>query len=494
MPAEESQPRYPSPDAHESKAAGWQQNRKQSQFFAVVRHTERADHWSATVNGERWIQTEDFQLWGPTDPPLSDDGRVAAQEIGKRLYTSVEACDSQVHVVVSSPYLRCVQTAVEICRELGEGTRIILDHSLGEIYGPSVMGQDEPTGVTRPTELLLSYCHSHGVQCEEQGVGERPLWPEHLVEARRRFAGRFLDYLHYGTEAQRNFVLVSHADCVGAALRLMPSHTGQVLQRADFGAMFLAHREVQAGDSLGLMDMVSEAVGAPQSPQSPSAWTVETFDLRLRKRSKSGPDLFRQNLRSLARSNSKLWEDRVSRLLGELADQPLEEKGGMASIDSQAAHDPLPLGPDKSSCSFFRPNVLHATATPCESSGPCDSVLGRLPGYGCSHSFLDCPTRQQLSTKSRHAVSEDGRRQTESPLLAKHSHKINMTSSPLFKRRFCQTSSGPEDFSPAKLDEATYVIVSTDAVKIVKPEVGLQSPGMSALLQRRAGQSVRLHQ
>eukprot|EP00418_Pyrodinium_bahamense_P063503 CAMPEP_0179091980 /NCGR_PEP_ID=MMETSP0796-20121207/42045_1 /TAXON_ID=73915 /ORGANISM="Pyrodinium bahamense, Strain pbaha01" /LENGTH=252 /DNA_ID=CAMNT_0020789579 /DNA_START=19 /DNA_END=775 /DNA_ORIENTATION=- len=232
----------PPPQRPPANCGGMAQAAAADAAFAVVRHTERADSWSATVNGESWHHTDDFRRWGPMDPPLSDDGLQAAGVIGQRLRGSAEACGAELHVVVSSPYLRCVQTAVEICRELGPSVRMLLDSSLGEIYGPSVMGPEEPAGTTRPTELLVDYCRARGVVCPLHGVGQQAFWPEDLAAARRRFAGRFLEYIHRGTKVQRNFVLVTHADCLGAALRLMPTHADQIVRRADFGAMFLARR------------------------------------------------------------------------------------------------------------------------------------------------------------------------------------------------------------------------------------------------------------
>ena len=52
-----------------------------------------------------------------------------------------------MRVVVSSPFFRCVQTACEICLALGgpeEDVILLLDRELGEVYGPSMMGAEEP--------------------------------------------------------------------------------------------------------------------------------------------------------------------------------------------------------------------------------------------------------------------------------------------------------------------------------------------------------------
>jgi hypothetical protein len=156
--------------------ARWQARTLPQQLFAVARHCERADGVYAFVNGERWTCTEDFARW-PVDPPLSDAGLEAAVDMGQHLRRASAAQGSAVHVVVSSPYFRCLQTAVEVCKALGPGARLLVDRSLGEIYGPSVMGQTEPLCAVRPMEDLQAYCRSTGVACNPRVIGKWPTWP-----------------------------------------------------------------------------------------------------------------------------------------------------------------------------------------------------------------------------------------------------------------------------------------------------------------------------
>lgn len=51
-------------------------------------------------------------------------------------------------MVVTSPYLRCVETAASICTSLGNRTRLMVDLGLGEVYGPEIFG-DEPGRIIR---------------------------------------------------------------------------------------------------------------------------------------------------------------------------------------------------------------------------------------------------------------------------------------------------------------------------------------------------------
>mmetsp|Transcript_110880 Transcript_110880/g.357954 ORF Transcript_110880/g.357954 Transcript_110880/m.357954 type:complete len:869 (+) Transcript_110880:83-2689(+) len=221
--------------------ARWQKRQLVSQFFGVVRHAERADGIWAFYRGQRWTQTDDFRNW-PVDPPLSDAGMEAAGAIGQNLQALATGSATSIHVVVTSPYFRCVQTAVEICRVLGRGARLMVDWSLGEVFGPSVLGETEPSQPVRPAEETQAFCRSRGVKCISKTVGQWPRWPEDLGSARQRYASRFLTYLQRGAMARRNFLLVTHGDCVGAALSLMPTQAGSIVESVEFGGLFVASR------------------------------------------------------------------------------------------------------------------------------------------------------------------------------------------------------------------------------------------------------------
>jgi broad specificity phosphatase PhoE len=269
----------------------------------VVRHADRADAISATIEGKSWMHTADSKQW-PKDPPLSDEGVKTAQAIGQSLHSLAAACSHSSVVVACSPYLRCVQTAIGICERL-PGARLLFDLSLGEIYGPSVMGTgEEPAAVTRSIEQLLAYCRARGVTCSPQAIGRWPVWPEDVDKARVRLASRFLVYLKRSADVQRNFILVTHADGVAAALRVMPSHYDQVAQRVEYGGRFMASRSyagdlsqslgsTSTQDALAPFREIDEA--GPSSVSSASSdqeepvlmrtasdgWQVETHDMWL---------------------------------------------------------------------------------------------------------------------------------------------------------------------------------------------------------------------
>jgi len=102
------------------------------------------------------------------------------------------------------------------------------------------MGETKPTTSVRPRDMLRAWCRSRGVKIMNKSIGESPMWPEDFRSARRRFAERFLTFLHRGFKAKRNFLLVSHADCVGAALSVMPSMANKLVESVEYGGHFLA--------------------------------------------------------------------------------------------------------------------------------------------------------------------------------------------------------------------------------------------------------------
>jgi len=350
--------------------ARWQKRQQAVQLFSVCRHAERADGIYAFIGGQRWSSTEDFRQW-PLDPPLSDAGLEAAQEMGQSLEQSAREQDSVMHVVISSPYYRCIQTAVLICRSLGPGVRLLVDRSLGEVYGPSVMGSVEPAQPVRGLDQTLAFCKLMGVTCQSRVIGSWPTWPEQLRDARRRYALRFLSYLQRSVTTRRNFVLVAHADCVGAVLSTIPSQMNKVVEKVEYGGMFIAKRSRpetkkskgsssgsfssvlpataeeagEGGDSNALADFEGLAeVGSFQQlvpvtrrgnwteedkgkgnqvlhqPKASDAWEVVMEGVSVRKREGAGK--FRKRLRDLA-ARADFTVDKVEQLLGEMGDKPL---------------------------------------------------------------------------------------------------------------------------------------------------------------------------
>ncbi|CAE8599324.1 unnamed protein product, partial [Polarella glacialis] len=226
----------------------WQTRQLVSQLFGVIRHSERADGIYAFHEGDRWTSSDDFRRW-PLDPPLSDAGHEEAEELGRKIQDFATHKGGKFHVVVCSPYLRCVQTAMNICKQLGPEVRLLIDLSLGEVFGPEVLGRTQPVGHYRSVEHAARLCRSQGVNCVFRAIGRQPVWPETLKDARRRYVLRFLSFLQRGAVTRRNFLLVTHADCVGAVLGVLPDKTNFHVEKVDYGATILGSRPTKGSSS-----------------------------------------------------------------------------------------------------------------------------------------------------------------------------------------------------------------------------------------------------
>jgi broad specificity phosphatase PhoE len=264
-----------------------------NRFFAVVRHADRADDMGALVEGTSWALSQESWQW-PLDPPLSDIGVANAQQLGRDLALAAKSQGSHVHTVITSPYLRCIQTAAEICRQLHYKCNFLIDISLGEIFGPTVMGDIEPTNPVRPFDEIIQAYKLEGldIQCKPQG--RLPHWPESLGDARERFTNRFIQHLTCNEVLNQNFIIVSHGDCVGAALSCMrSSQKWLAAQTITPGGYFLASRTV--GDRCSLQSLQTSPSSINDSleptnnvefnmseePQYPSLWPHIDWKLEL---------------------------------------------------------------------------------------------------------------------------------------------------------------------------------------------------------------------
>lgn len=186
--------------------------------LAVVRHAERADEaWDS-----QWLLSEESKLH-PFDPPITAKGGQQAEQVALELRGA-----GGFHRVVSSPYLRCVQTALIIAERLD--LPVELDFELGEIYGPTIFGQEPVTRPWRsPEELMRTLGEKLGPDhpslariCPDSLTGRAPQWPEAPCEARRRCASSFQRYVQQARETEWGCVLVSHAYMVQASLAVFP--------------------------------------------------------------------------------------------------------------------------------------------------------------------------------------------------------------------------------------------------------------------------------
>lgn len=299
----------------------WKQRSQGTHFFGVVRHSERADSPFAFYHGERWTRTDDYERY-PSDPPLSDEGKNEARTIGLRVAEFAVDCNAPVHVIITSPYARCIETAAALLaglRDVSPPPRLLIDASLGEIYGPSIMGPTEPKTPTRPPEKWPEgFAHA-------QSAGTWPTWPEDTRAGRRRFANTFLTYLKRSFISRRNFILVTHADCVGTALSMMPTMLDITVDQIQYGGCFLARRQCKSGKQKETecedeSDTAAHAISDLELPKESDGWQVQTINLTT-KMKEEGSIAFTKRAATLSK-HTAFSQKQIEKLLCSLSDAP----------------------------------------------------------------------------------------------------------------------------------------------------------------------------
>ena len=214
---------------------------------AVLRHAERED----SIWDSAWHGTEDAKLH-PADCPITSKGLLEARRMAEKLRQF-----GDFGIIVASPYLRCVQTAVVIAEELD--LVVLLDQELGEVYGPVVFGEASahkkfPSGRACRSRKELHRALVHWAQqlpsdfsrspaarvCWKRILGKAPLWGERLPEARLRYARRFLTYLSRSRRAQKNVLMVSHGHMIQTGLKVLPATAADEVASVRYCGGFMA--------------------------------------------------------------------------------------------------------------------------------------------------------------------------------------------------------------------------------------------------------------
>jgi len=188
------------------------------QSIAVVRHGERLDQTPA------WLSSPDRQTW-PLDSPLTVEGRESARAAGALLQEKHPMGAAAFDIIVSSPYLRCAQSASEIARVLN--IPIVFDRELGEVCGEAFRDA-EGKHHRSPGELAELLEHDFpDVEFAMNGrgglqmLGRDPSFPETLVEAMKRFAFKAQTIIRAAGTQLRSVIIVTHGDAVASISSLM---------------------------------------------------------------------------------------------------------------------------------------------------------------------------------------------------------------------------------------------------------------------------------
>jgi len=144
-------------------------------------------------------------------------GQAQAEKVAEAL------CKDGFSMVVSSPYARCIGTAVKICQKLGKP--LCIDAELGEVFGPCCFGKwSKPGPVRRKIDGVLQFIPEDVKLVETDFIGNPPEWPETLEEGRIRLASRVEEYASRAVRLGGiSIVLVTHGDCVASCTALAKS-------------------------------------------------------------------------------------------------------------------------------------------------------------------------------------------------------------------------------------------------------------------------------
>lgn len=248
----------------------------------VMRHAERSDY--AWEPNDPWVLNPEFHQW-PADPPLSEQGIQHAKSVGDGLYNDIQMRDLQDVIIISSPYLRCIQTAAEVCCSFGK-TSIFIDNQIGEIWNPDVIGYsngEKPD--IRPCTQGRNWCKDRGVQIEGEAMGSWPSWPEKESEAENRYALRFLQYSQLCKKRRCAFIFVTHGEGVSSMLRAIPEYEARRVLDIEYCGRFITWPEAPDSNerkSSGIHNMCNEV------------WQLKTQDMTISKERSPTKTCFQQ--------------------------------------------------------------------------------------------------------------------------------------------------------------------------------------------------------
>ncbi|KAL6124532.1 hypothetical protein ACLB2K_077044 [Fragaria x ananassa] len=196
------------------------------QNVVVMRHGDRIDNFEP-----RWIKN----AARPWDPPLVEEGHVRAFCTGAKLRSDL---GFPVHRVFVSPFIRCVETAVQVVTALAaietpslgkygqplpvdpSKLKISIEYGLCEMLNKEairgdVAPKDGNWGFNIP-ELEAKFPGGMVDRTVERVYKELPQWGESVMDARSRYANVVQALADkYPTE---NLLLVTHGEGVGTSI------------------------------------------------------------------------------------------------------------------------------------------------------------------------------------------------------------------------------------------------------------------------------------
>lgn len=220
-------------------------NERGPQIFVVMRHSERLDF----TDEDAWFADPASDIF-PKDTPITETGWEYARVQGRLVAELCALHEVQIDAIISSPYLRCIQTALAVrevlpspSSERGETTTqmpLLLDVELSEVnlyskpkgtFDAETLHEYEEFWKRRRTyEEVRALPDLKDVPLSNHGdfAGRPPPWPERRRDAHIRGLCRFAEWIERGREGEK-------PSCY---------HT------SGFGARFLRHRKPERGRSM----------------------------------------------------------------------------------------------------------------------------------------------------------------------------------------------------------------------------------------------------
>ncbi|XP_050386347.1 uncharacterized protein LOC126802717 [Argentina anserina] len=235
---------------HSSASAHHHQN------VVVMRHGDRIDNFEP-----RWIKN----AARPWDPPLVEEGKVRAFCTGAKLRSDL---GFPVHRVFVSPFVRCVETAVQVVTALSaletpslvkydssqplpvdpSKLKVSIEYGLCEMLNrEAIRGDIAPKdgnwGFNIP-ELEAKFPEGTVDRTVERVYKQLPQWGESVMDARSRYAN-VVEALadKYPTE---NLLLVTHGEGVGSSITAFLE--GATVYEAEYCAYSKLRRPIFCND------------------------------------------------------------------------------------------------------------------------------------------------------------------------------------------------------------------------------------------------------
>lgn len=202
----------------------------------LLRHSERLDYVD-----KKYKETEEGKLF-PYDAPLTLQGWKLAEDAAEDL-AKLNSEGLYFAAIATSPYRRCVETAVVIAKRLE--LPIVLDQEIGEVWEKK-MGDHPWRSASKLKQLIdelqvPSVLNPLLVDGGYKLFGKKPQYPESLDKARSRMVVRFETYIRQSEELQQNFIICTHADGIAAACGMFERGCADVT-KMDFCSRIIARR------------------------------------------------------------------------------------------------------------------------------------------------------------------------------------------------------------------------------------------------------------